>query len=74
MDADLTPDKYRRLLERSLTRLDTDHIDFYHFWGINRDKFDRLILKNNLLETAAKAKDHQGISGVDETALARQWR
>lgn len=57
MDDDLTPDKYRRLLERSLTRLGTDHIDFYHFWGINRDKYDRLILKNNLLETAAKAKE-----------------
>ena len=57
MDDDLTPDKYRRLLERSLTRLQTDHIDFYHFWGINRDKYDRLILKNNLLETAAKAKE-----------------
>ncbi|MBQ9517775.1 MAG: aldo/keto reductase [Eubacterium sp.] len=57
MDDDLTPDKYRRLLERSLTRLGTDHIDFYHFWGINRDKYDRLIIKNNLLETAAKAKE-----------------
>ena len=57
MDADLTPDKYRRLLERSLTRLETDRIDFYHFWGINRDKFDNLILKNNLLETAARAKE-----------------
>ncbi len=57
MDADLTPDKYRRLLERSLTRLGTDHIDFYHFWGINRDKFDNLILKNNLLETAARCKE-----------------
>ena len=57
MDADLTPDKYRRLLERSLTRLGTDRIDFYHFWGINRDKFDNLIIKNNLLETAARAKE-----------------
>ncbi|MBQ3904657.1 MAG: aldo/keto reductase [Eubacterium sp.] len=57
MDDDLTQEKYRRLLERSLTRLDTDRIDFYHFWGINRDKFERLILKNNLLEAAARAKE-----------------
>ncbi|MBQ5995915.1 MAG: aldo/keto reductase [Clostridia bacterium] len=56
MDDDLTGDKYRRLLERSLKRLDTDHIDFYHFWGIGRKQFDELILKNNLLETAARAK------------------
>ncbi|MBQ7739808.1 MAG: aldo/keto reductase [Eubacterium sp.] len=76
MDADLTPDKYRRLLERSLTRLDTDHIDFYHFWGINRDKFDRLILKNNLLETAAKAKEeglirHISFSFHDEASVIK---
>ena len=57
MDADLTGDKYRALLERSLNRLGTDHIDFYHFWGINRDKFDNLIIKNNLLEAAARAKE-----------------
>ena len=57
MDDDLTPEKYRRLLERSLTRLGTDHIDFYHFWGIGKKQFDDLILKNNLLEAAAKAKE-----------------
>ena len=57
IDDDLTPDKYRSLLERSLTRLDTDHIDFYHFWGIGKRQFDNLILKNNLLEAAARAKE-----------------
>ena len=57
MDDDLTPDKYRRLLERSLTRLGTDHVDFYHFWGIGRKQFDNLILKNKLLPAAAKAKE-----------------
>ena len=57
MDDDLTPDKYRSLLERSLERLGTDYIDFYHFWGIGKKQFDELILKNNLLEAAAKAKE-----------------
>ncbi len=48
---------YRRLLEQSLTRLDTDYIDFYHFWGIGRHGFDNTILKHNLLEEAMKAKE-----------------
>ena len=53
----ISPDGYREHLERSLTRMGTDHIDFYHFWGIGRDDFDNIILKNGLLETAAKAKE-----------------
>lgn len=51
------PDDFRRGVERSLRGLGTDHIDFYHFWGINRDKFDNVILKYHLLEEAAKAKE-----------------
>ncbi|MBR5633210.1 MAG: aldo/keto reductase, partial [Clostridia bacterium] len=54
---DTGPDKYREHLERSLTRMGTDHIDFYHFWGIGRGDFDNIILKNGLLEAAAKAKE-----------------
>lgn len=50
-------DDYRRMLEQSLEKLGTDHIDFYHFWGINKDKYDNYILKYNLLEAAAKAKE-----------------
>ncbi|MCH5198206.1 MAG: aldo/keto reductase [Oscillospiraceae bacterium] len=57
IDDDLTVDKYRSLLEKSLTSIGTDHIDFYHFWGINRDEYDNIILKNDLLEAAAKAKE-----------------
>ena len=49
--------KYRRMLEQSLTRMGTDHIDFYHFWAINKGSYDNVILKNNLLEEAAKAKE-----------------
>lgn len=57
MDAGLTPAGYRRYLEQSLTRLKTDYVDFYHFWGINRNTYDNLIVKNGLLEAAAKAKE-----------------
>ncbi|MBQ8187647.1 MAG: aldo/keto reductase [Clostridia bacterium] len=57
MDKGMGQDGYRRHLERSLTRLGTDHIDFYHFWGINRGTYDNLILAENLLEAARKAKE-----------------
>lgn len=50
-------DDYRRFLEQSLKRLGTDYIDFYHFWGINKGSYDDGILKYNLLEAAAKAKE-----------------
>lgn len=50
-------DDYRRMLEHSLDKLGTDHIDFYHFWALNKNKYDNYILKHNLLEAAAKAKE-----------------
>lgn len=57
VDPGITADGYRKHLETSLTRLGTDHIDFYHFWATNRDKYENMILKQNLLEAAAKAKE-----------------
>lgn len=47
---------YRRMLEISLSRMDTSYIDFYHFWGINKDVFDNKLIKMKLLEEAMKAK------------------
>lgn len=57
VDAGMGQDGYRQRLETSLSRLGTDHIDFYHFWGINKGSFDNVILKEGLLEAAAKAKE-----------------
>ena len=57
IDAGMGREGYRRNLESSLKQLDTDHVDFYHFWGINRGSFDNVILKEGLLEEAAKAKE-----------------
>lgn len=57
IDAGMGQDGYRQRLETSLSRLDTDHIDFYHFWGINKGSFENIILKEGLLEAAAKAKE-----------------
>ncbi|MBR6808381.1 MAG: aldo/keto reductase [Clostridia bacterium] len=54
---DTDADGYRKKLEMSLSRIDTDYIDFYHFWGIGKGDFDNIILKNGLLEAAAKAKE-----------------
>ncbi len=51
------PGDFRKQLETTLTRLDTDHLDFYHFWGISKDKFDNIIMAQNLLEDARKAKE-----------------
>ena len=57
IDAGMTADDYMKRLEGSLQRLDTDYIDFYHFWATNRDKYDNVILAGNLLEAAARAKE-----------------
>jgi len=51
------PGDYRRMLEISLKRMDTEYIDFYHFWGINKDAYDNKIVKLNLLKEAMKAKE-----------------
>lgn len=48
---------YRRWLEKSLKKLDTDYIDYYHFWGTNRNSFDNKIIGMGLLQEAAKAKE-----------------
>jgi len=48
---------WRKRLENSLTKLDTDYIDFYHMWGIGLDAFrDKIDVKDGPLEAAQKAK------------------
>ena len=34
------PGDFRKQLESTLKNLDTDYLDFYHFWGINKGSFD----------------------------------
>ncbi|MBR2948954.1 MAG: aldo/keto reductase [Lachnospiraceae bacterium] len=51
------PAGYRRFLEQSLRRLDTDHVDFYHFWGTNKKDFDENIVAAGLLDEARKVKE-----------------
>ena len=44
------PGDFRRQLETTLKRLDTEYLDFYHFWGINKGSFDNIIMKQDLLK------------------------
>lgn len=51
-------DDWRRRLEKSLAKLSTDCIDFYHLWGISWKAFEEQInVPDGPLEAAAKAKD-----------------
>ena len=50
------PSDMRRILENSLKKMDTDYIDFYHFWGLNKGSLDN-IKSNDLFNEARKAKE-----------------
>jgi predicted aldo/keto reductase-like oxidoreductase len=50
-------DDYEKRLENSIKSLQTDHIDFYHFWGISLDAFiNKVMAKDGPLERARKLK------------------
>lgn len=48
---------FRRQLESTLKNLDTEYLDFYHFWGINKGSFDNIIMAQELLKDAQTAKE-----------------
>ncbi|MBR3873992.1 MAG: aldo/keto reductase [Clostridia bacterium] len=47
---------FRKTLELSLSKLDTDYVDFYHFWSLNAKRFDETVVGLGLLEEAEKLK------------------
>jgi len=48
----------RLRLELSLRKMRTDYLDFYHFWGLGWDKFNRFVTNDKgPLEAALKAKE-----------------
>lgn len=50
-------DDFWRFLEQSLTRLQTDHVDFYHVWGTNYNAFKAEIVDRGVLPLARQAKE-----------------
>ena len=56
MDQVKVKEDYEAMLDKSLAKLDTDHIDFYHFWAINQKVFEEKILGLGLLEEAVRLK------------------
>jgi len=56
MDKVKSADDYEEMLNKSLAKLGTDHIDFYHFWAINRKVFDEKIVPLGLMERALELK------------------
>lgn len=51
-------DDYERRLEHSLRQLDTDYIDFYHFWGIDLDSYvNKIDVPDGPLSRAIRLKD-----------------
>jgi len=57
-------DDYRRFLEEQLKKLNVEYIDFYHFHGLDEDRFKNIILKYDLLREARKAKDERLIKHI----------
>ena len=54
---DSVNNKWRTNLEKSLETLDTDHIDFYHFWGITLENFRSMEKQGGPVDDARKALD-----------------
>jgi len=55
---DSSGEHFRERLEKSLKKLDTDYIDFYHMWGINWKTYENsIIAKDGPLSAAIKAKE-----------------
>jgi len=48
---------FRRVLERQLSSLDTEYIDFYHFHGIDKGAMDTQIKPMKLMDEARRAID-----------------
>lgn len=55
---DSSGEHWRERLEKSLKKLDTGYIDFYHMWGISWDTYvNKIDVKGGPLEAARRARD-----------------
>ncbi len=54
---DVSGENYRKRFEKSLQKLQTDYVDFYHMWGINLKTFkEKIDVPKGPLEEAYKLK------------------
>ena len=51
-----SPEDFEGMLDKSLAKLGTDYVDFYHFWGINQKAFDEKIVPLGLMDKALELK------------------
>ncbi len=70
-------DAARARLEASLERMGTDHIDFYHLWGIGWERFDTQAVPEGQVKMALRAKEeglirHLSFSFHDDPANMRK--
>lgn len=70
-------DDFDRILNEQLEKLQTDHIDFYLFHGLNRDRYENLVVGLNLFAKAEAAKAagkirHIGFSFHDDLATFKK--
>ena len=68
---------FDRILTEQLERLQTDHIDFYLMHALDKDRFENIVLKFNLIDKINKAKAegkirHIGFSFHDDNAVFHQ--
>lgn len=55
---DASGENWRKRLEASLAKLDTDYIDFYHMWGISLETYEKEInVPGGPMEAALQAKE-----------------
>jgi predicted aldo/keto reductase-like oxidoreductase len=68
------PGDYRRILEEQLQRMQTDHIDFYHFHGINYEGFQEIDRRVGWHEEAIKAKQEGLIRHISFSFHSHNFR
>ena len=57
---DVSEQRFFQALQNTLSRLGTDYLDYYFFWGIGKGFFNEKIVGNGILKQAYEAKE-QGL-------------